>query len=129
MREVQHGTTHSPWRTPMPAAACFPALVVLGATIAALAGALAPSSPPADPFPVEYVSFDRVQEFMKRLTALPGERRLGLTYRLPTEAEWEYCCRAGTTTPYNYGNDYDATQANVEKSAIGRPRPVGSYKP
>jgi formylglycine-generating enzyme required for sulfatase activity len=51
-------------------------------------------------FPVEGVSWDNAVEFCKRLS-----RRENRTYRLPTEAEWEYACRAGTRTAYSFGND------------------------
>ena len=50
-------------------------------------------------------------------------------YRLPTEAEWEYACRAGTTTEYNTGDDITIGQANFYDSGLGRTTPVGSYKP
>ena len=51
--------------------------------------------------PVELVSWDDVQEFIRRLNAKEGHTR----YRLPTEAEWEYAARAGSTTAYSFGND------------------------
>jgi formylglycine-generating enzyme required for sulfatase activity len=67
--------------------------------------------------PVEKVSWNDAMEFCKRLTEL--ERRAGrlpegYQYTLPTEAQWEYACRAGTTTAFHYGNDLDATMANFE---------------
>jgi formylglycine-generating enzyme required for sulfatase activity len=51
--------------------------------------------------PVENVSWNDVQEFIQKLNAKEG----GTRYRLPTEAEWEYAARAGTTTAYSFGND------------------------
>ncbi|MCA9038342.1 MAG: SUMF1/EgtB/PvdO family nonheme iron enzyme [Planctomycetaceae bacterium] len=55
--------------------------------------------------PVETVSWTDAVEFCEKLSALPVERAAGRVYRLPTEAEWEYACRAGTTTAYSCGND------------------------
>ena len=49
-------------------------------------------------------------------------------YRLPTEVEWEYACRAGTTTRYNTGDNITKNQANYDKS-YGRTTPVGSFNP
>lgn len=53
-----------------------------------------------DDCPVETVSWDDCQEFIKRLNGMEGT----LAYRLPTEAEWEYACRAGSTTNYYFGD-------------------------
>ena len=50
--------------------------------------------------PVEQVSWNDAVEFCRRLS-----QKTGMTFRLPTEAEWEYACRAGTTTAYSFGND------------------------
>ena len=54
--------------------------------------------------PVESVSWDDAVAFCGRLSALPGEQQAGRVYRLPSEAEWEYACRAGTTTPFSFGD-------------------------
>jgi formylglycine-generating enzyme required for sulfatase activity/predicted Ser/Thr protein kinase len=66
-----------------------------------------PSDFKGDNLPVENVSWNDCQEFIKRLNA----RREG-RFRLPTEAEWEYACRAGTTTPYHFGRTISTDQAN-----------------
>jgi formylglycine-generating enzyme required for sulfatase activity len=55
--------------------------------------------------PVEMVSWNDAVEFCRRLSELPAEKAAGRVYRLPTEAEWECACRAGTTTEYSFGND------------------------
>jgi formylglycine-generating enzyme required for sulfatase activity len=55
--------------------------------------------------PVENVSWTEATEFCKRLSESTEEKKSGRTYRLPTEAEWEYACRAGSTTAFCYGDD------------------------
>ena len=54
---------------------------------------------------VESVSWNDAVEFCRKLSQLPAEMAAGNVYRLPTEAESEYACRAGTTTKYGFGND------------------------
>jgi formylglycine-generating enzyme required for sulfatase activity len=65
-------------------------------------------------FPVESVSWENAVTFCAKLSALPAERVAGRVYRLPTEAEWEYACRAGTTTPFNHGSSLSPTQVNFD---------------
>jgi len=49
------------------------------------------------------------------------------TCRLPSEAEWEYACRAGKETEYWWGNEFDESKANTREGGSGRPSPVGDY--
>lgn len=60
-----------------------------------------------DDRPVEQVSWEEAQEFCQRLAAKTGK-----AYRLPTEAEWEYACRAGTSTPFHFGETLTSKLAN-----------------
>jgi hypothetical protein len=55
--------------------------------------------------PVEQVSWDDAVAYCAKLSSLPAEVAAGRVYRLPTEAEWEYACRAGATTKYSFGDD------------------------
>lgn len=77
-------------------------------------------------FPVEYVSWDDAVEFCKKLSAMEGQ-----TYRLPTEAEWEYCCRAGGTTRYCFGDDDSQLDecAWFHNNFGNTTHPVGQKKP
>ncbi|MFM6080834.1 MAG: formylglycine-generating enzyme family protein, partial [Dolichospermum sp.] len=57
--------------------------------------------------PVEHISWHEAVEFCARLSRMANK-----TYRLPTEAQWEYACRAGTTTPFYFGNTITTDLAN-----------------
>ena len=58
--------------------------------------------------PVDTVSWEDCQEFVRKL-----QERDKNPYRLPTEAEWEFACRAGTTTPFSFGDTISSDQANL----------------
>jgi len=81
------------------------------------------------------VSWDDAVRFCKLLSELPAEKAAGHVYRLPTEAEWEYACRAGKKTKFSFGNDFskveDYARIDVKKgvSTSGAGYPVGSKKP
>ena len=97
-----------------------------------------------DSQPVEKVSWDDVQAFIQKLNQLHPD----LTVRLPWEAEWEYACRAGTTTAFHFGAEIDFNKANYRgvwnvkdresykswdkewgKDALKKTTPVKSYLP
>jgi formylglycine-generating enzyme required for sulfatase activity len=81
-----------------------------------------------DDFPVETVSWDDAIEFCQRLTNREKDQKR--TYDLPTEAEWEYACRAGTKTKFSIGNTLSKYDANIGNfDGLDRPTKVGSYKP
>ena len=77
--------------------------------------------------PVIRVTWNDAIEFCRRLTRFPQELDAGRTYRLPSEAEWEYACRAGSTTTYPWGNDRQeiADHCWYVANAGGRPQQVG----
>lgn len=86
-------------------------------------------------YPVVSVSYFDIEKFLERLNELSNEYH----FRLPTEAEWEYACRAGTTTPFSYGLSLDDSLANFNAEIVSKystlgnflahPKPVGSYAP
>ncbi len=76
-----------------------------------------------DDCPVENVTWDGVQEFIQKLN-----RRDRANYRLPTEAEWEYAARAGTTTPFSYGIGLSKCQANCAGRDLLRGCGKGEYR-
>jgi formylglycine-generating enzyme required for sulfatase activity len=77
--------------------------------------------------PVEGVSWDEVQQFLQRLNA----RRDGNIYRLPSEAQWEYACRAGSTGAYCFGDDEEQLGAYAwyDDNSGGMTHPVGQKQP
>ena len=96
-----------------------------------------PSKFKGDELPVEKVGWDEAVDFCKRLSEMPEEKKAGRNYRLPTEAEWEYACRAGTTTPFHFGSQLNGRQANcngsepygtnTKGSNLEKTTPVGNY--
>lgn len=78
-----------------------------------------------DNCPVENVSWGDAQKFIRTLNALDGK----YTYRLPSEAEWEYACRAGTTTAFAFGDSLSTEQANLGGYHGDKTTPVGSFQP
>ncbi len=69
-----------------------------------------PSNFTGDARPVEQISWNDVQEFLQTLNTQAGKE----IYRLPSEAEWEYAARAGTTTPFYFGETISTEQANYD---------------
>jgi formylglycine-generating enzyme required for sulfatase activity len=85
--------------------------------------------------PVENVNWSEAVAFCQELTSqdrAAGRLPVGYAYRLPTEAEWEYACRAGTTTRFSYGNDPGLSHlgdyAWFSENSSGRTHPVGQKR-
>ncbi|MCB1122686.1 MAG: formylglycine-generating enzyme family protein [Verrucomicrobiae bacterium] len=85
-----------------------------------------PSFFKGDERPVENITWHEAQQFCERLSKLENKH-----YRLPTEAEWEYACRAGSVTPYYSGMDAKALDEAVwfSKNSGNQSHPVGQKKP
>jgi formylglycine-generating enzyme required for sulfatase activity len=81
--------------------------------------------------PVEQVTWHEAVDFCRRLSELPQEKAAGAVYRLPTEAEWEHACRAGTTTRYSFGDAPQPLSAHAcwAANAQGQTAPVGRLRP
>jgi len=85
----------------------------------------------SDDLPVENISWTDATDFCDKLSALEKGQLGGAVYRLPTEAEWEYACRGGSTTRYSFGDDaarlgefawYDGNSGR-KTHLVGRKRP------
>ncbi len=97
------------------------------------------SQPETPRYPVDSVTWNDATEFCRRLSEVPQEKAAGRLYRLPTEAEWEYACRAGTTTKFAFGDGISSHMANFNGNhttdvtergpQLARPTVVGSYRP
>ena len=87
-----------------------------------------------DDRPIDSITWEDANEFCARLS-----KKTGLEYRLPSEAEWEYACRAGTKTPFHFGKTINSNLANydgnytyaaeAEGEARGQTTKVGSFPP
>lgn len=91
-----------------------------------------------DDFPVYWINFIEAEDFCRRSTErarAANELPPGWEFRVPTEAQWEYACRAGTTTTFAFGDTLTDRQANIGKPYNGKPdgtpgtaaTKVGSY--
>jgi formylglycine-generating enzyme required for sulfatase activity len=83
--------------------------------------------------PVENVSWNDAIKFCNKLTVqAKGKIPMGCSFTLPTEAEWEYACRAGTSTPFSWGSAITKKQANYNNLGFFskvKTKPVGSFSP
>jgi len=133
----QMGSEEDPWSTPVHAVTLqgfeIGAFEVTQAQYEAIMGVNPSHFQGADKLnnPVEQVSWHAAREFCTRLSALTGR-----TFTLPSEAQWEYACRAGSTTRYSYGDDdtlignYAWFYGNSENNGIPYgPHPVGTKLP
>jgi formylglycine-generating enzyme required for sulfatase activity len=104
-----------------------------------LPGPLTAELPEGDDYPVGNVNFAEAEAFCAKLTELgrqSGELPKEWEFRLPTEAQWEYACRAGTTTATSFGDKLSSKQANFKGQpyngaepgpSLGRAAKIGSY--
>ena len=75
-----------------------------------------------DQLPVEQISWRDAQNFCKRLS-----EKTGRNYHLPSESQWEYACRAGTSTPFSFGETLTSELANYNGEHIFKDEPRGVY--
>jgi sulfatase modifying factor 1 len=97
--------------------------------------------PDGDDLPVGNVNFGEAEAFCRKLTEMAHASGMpqGWEFRLPTEAQWEYACRAGTTTATAFGDSLSRTQANFrgrpynggadDGPSLGKAARIGSYPP
>jgi formylglycine-generating enzyme required for sulfatase activity len=82
-----------------------------------------PAHFPGKNYPVENISWNDAQEFCEKLS-----QQTGRTYRLPSQAEWEYACRAGTTTPFHFGPTLTTRLANYQGEYPYGAGPKGQHR-
>jgi formylglycine-generating enzyme required for sulfatase activity len=85
-------------------------------------GKLPPCRLKGDDLPVERVSWNEAQKFCQQLS-----KRTGRRYHLPSETQWEYACRAGTATPFSFGETITIDVANYNGEHTFRDEPRGIY--
>jgi formylglycine-generating enzyme required for sulfatase activity len=78
--------------------------------------------------PADMVTYEDATLFCRKLSELPAERSAGRRYRLPTEAEWEWACRAGTAGAFHVGDRLTERDANFG-NRVGRTAAAGTYPP
>lgn len=88
----------------------------------AVMGKLSPCRFKGDDLPVERISWEDAQKFCQRLS-----KRTGQNYRLPSETQWEYACRAGTNSPFSFGETLTTEVANYNGEHTFRDEPRGVY--
>jgi len=86
---------------------------------------LTPSKFQGDKLPVEQISWNDAVAFCEELNK--KEKKRGWKFALPTEAQWEYACRAGTATTYSWGNNITPQLANYGESGLNKTVEVGTY--
>ena len=89
----------------------------------AVVGKLPPCRFKGESLPVERVSWKEAQKFCQRLSGSTGRN-----YRIPSEAQWEYACRAGTVTPFSFGETLTIDVANFNGEHTYRQEPRGVYR-
>jgi formylglycine-generating enzyme required for sulfatase activity len=90
-----------------------------------------PSTLKGSQHPVETLDWEDAVAFCRKLSEFPEEKAVGRVYRLPTEAEWEYGCRAGSETPFSFGESAKLLHDHAwyEENSKNQHHPVGEKRP